>query len=177
MAAVDVRRRSRDDVPALVGAIDRSERIELLYAVDDRAQLVSRSFVDDVPPWDAHAVAEYVRFCEAAIDDHGGVILAADIDGEVAGIVVVAPTFEPLLAWLAFLHVSRPHRRHGVASALWTAAVDLARGSGARRLYVSAAPTGSAVGFYLSRGCQLADPVHPRLFELEPDDIHLVLDL
>jgi hypothetical protein len=42
---------------------------------------------------------------------------------------------------------------------------------------VSATSTGSAVGFYLSRGCRLADPVHPKLFELEPVDIHLVLDL
>jgi hypothetical protein len=29
-------------------------------------------------------------------------------------------------------------------------------------------------GFYLSRGCRLADPVHPVLFQHEPDDIRLV---
>jgi len=34
-----------------------------------------------------------------------------------------------------------------------------------------------AVGFYLSRGCRLADPVHPVLFGHEPDDIHLVGEL
>ena len=49
--------------------------------------------------------------------------------------------------------------------------------SGAQQLYVSATPTASAVGFYLSRGCRLADPVHPVLFDLEPDDIHLVAEL
>jgi predicted N-acetyltransferase YhbS len=69
------------------------------------------------------------------------------------------------------------HRRLGAASSLWDAGVDLARGAGATSLYVSATPTGSAVGFYLSRGCQLADPVHPDLFAHEPDDIHLTYDL
>ena len=33
------------------------------------------------------------------------------------------------------------------------------------------------MGFYLSCGCRLADPVHPTLFEHEPDDIHVVFDL
>jgi len=44
-------------------------------------------------------------------------------------------------------------------------------------MYVSATPTGSAVGFYLSRGCELADPPHAELFALEPEDIHLVCEL
>ncbi len=87
------------------------------------------------------------------------------------------PTFEPGLAWLATLHVSRTHRRRGVASALWEAGVALAREAGARSLYVSATPTGSAVGFYLGRGCQLADPVHLELFANEPEDIHLIYAL
>ena len=42
---------------------------------------------------------------------------------------------------------------------------------------MSATPTGSAVGFYLSRGCVLADPPHPQLFAEEPEDIHFVLPL
>ena len=63
------------------------------------------------------------------------------------------------------------------AAALWDECVRLARGSGATQMYVSATPTRSAVGFYLSRGCRLAQPVHARLFEEEPEDIHLILDL
>jgi GNAT superfamily N-acetyltransferase len=51
------------------------------------------------------------------------------------------------LAWLAFLFVSRPYRRRGVASALWAAAVKVAATGGAEAMYVSAVPTGSAVGF------------------------------
>jgi len=49
--------------------------------------------------------------------------------------------------------------------------------AGAESMYVSAVPTGSAVEFYLSRGCELANPVHPALYAEEPDDIHLVCSL
>jgi hypothetical protein len=41
-------------------------------------------------------------------------------------------------------------------------------------MYVSAVPSGSAVGFYLSRGCELAEEPHRDLFAHEPEDIHLV---
>jgi len=99
-------------------------------------------------------------------------------DGErPVGLAIVHPAFEPLLAWLAFLHVSRPYRRRGAAQALWNVAADIATANGAESIYVSATPTGSAVGFYLRQGCRLAQPVHPDLFAAEPEDIHLVRSL
>jgi predicted N-acetyltransferase YhbS len=77
------------------------------------------------------------------------------------------------------LHVGRRHRRRGVASLLWGAAVDRAQGNGASAMYVSATPSDSAVGFYLSRGCRLAtrSEINDHLYELEPDDVHLICDL
>ena len=93
--------------------------------------------------------------------------------------MVVDGEYKPEVAWLALLYVTRAARRSGAASALWAAAAKLARDGGARAMYVSSAPTGSAVGFYLSRGCRLAAPdeIIPELFELEPEDIHLVCEL
>jgi GNAT superfamily N-acetyltransferase len=177
-----VERLDRDDLPRVIATIERSEHVEVEYAVEN-GRLVERPVtMTEVPDWDPigdgpFSVADKVRFCESVVDDHGGVVLAALDDDTIAGAAAVAPSFEPPLAWFAFLHVTRPLRRRGAAGALWTASVDLARASGATQLYVSATPTGSAVGFYLSRGCRLAAPVHPTLFELEPDDIHLIIDL
>jgi hypothetical protein len=107
----------------------------------------------------------------------GATLLGAYDGDELMGLATVHPRFEPGLAWLATLHVSRAHRRRGAASALWEAGVALALPVQARSLYVSATPTGSAVGVYLAHGCQLADPVHPKLFALEPEDTHLVCTL
>jgi hypothetical protein len=47
------------------------------------------------------------------------------------------------------LYVDRSHRRSGIASNLWRAAIDCAHAIGASAIYVSAVPSDSAVGFYL----------------------------
>lgn len=174
---MEIRRLGRTGVE-LVAQIDRSERIDVEYEVRD-GELVERPVtMEDVPSWDPdgdgpHSVAAEIAFCRRVVEG-GGVVIAAYDGDEPAGLAIVDPVFEPGLAWLAFLHVGRPHRRRGAATALWQDAVSIAAGAGARAMYVSAVPTGSAVGFYLSRGCRLADPVHPELFAAEPDDIHLI---
>jgi GNAT superfamily N-acetyltransferase len=182
-SVVKVRRLEARDV-ALVASIDRSEHVEVQYRVEHGHLVegpVPASMVE-IPPWDpdgsgAHSVASHTAFYASVVAEGAALFGAFDDDGEVLGLASVNPTFEPGLAWFAALHVSRAHRRRGVASALWDACAALAREAGARSLYVSATPTGSAVGFYLGRGCRLADPVHPALFADEPEDIHLVCPL
>lgn len=163
----------------LIAEIDRSERIETVYTVTE-GELVERpASMTDLPPWDPvgtgpHSVAALISFCEPLLSD-GAVFLGAFEGDTLCGVAVVDASFEPNRAWLALLHVTRLCRRQGVASALWAAAVAVA--ADANALYVSSASTESAVGFYLSRGCELADPVHPDLYAKEPDDIHLVCAL
>ncbi len=163
---------------SLIAMIDRSEHVDVQYGVVDGRLTEQTVAMAEIPNWEPtgsgpHSVAAMVDFCAPLIA--GGAILLGTFDeGQPVGLAVVDPSFEPRMAWLAFLHVSRPHRRRGAARALWGAAVDLALAAEATSIYVSATPTGSAVGFYLSQGCQLADPVHPALFAKEPEDIHLV---
>ncbi len=175
-----VRTLPADDV-SLVGTIDRSERVDAHYAVIDGRLTEQPVPMSEIPPWDPagsgpHSVRHEIEFC-ASVLVRGAALLGAFDEADTAGLAVVDPQFEPGLAWLAFLHVSRPSRRRGAARALWNASVDVARAAGAASLYVSATPTGSAVGFYLGQGCRLADPVHPVLFAAEPDDIHLVCSI
>jgi GNAT superfamily N-acetyltransferase len=174
---MQVRRLQAEDV-SLVAAIDRSEHVDLEYRVIDGELLQVPATITEVPAWDPtgsgpFSVAAHIAFCESAVA-RGGILLGA-FDGEqTAGLAIVDPAFEPPLAWLASLHVSRPHRRKGAAQALWNAAADIAVANGAESIYVSATPTESAVGFYLRQGCRLAHPAHPELFAAEPEDIHLV---
>jgi hypothetical protein len=60
----------------------------------------------------------------------------------------------------------RSHRRSGVAHALWSEAAALARAEASTSMYISATPTGSAVGFHVAHGAVLADPVHSRLLAM-----------
>ena len=177
---ISIRRLGADEL-GLIGAIDRSEKVDVQYVVVDGRLTEREPLFPEVRNWDPvgngpFSVAAQVAFCASALA--GGAIALGAFDGDrFIGIVVVPPTFEDRLAWLVFLYVSRPERRRGAARALWKEAVDIARASRARAIYVSAVPTGSAVSFYVRQGCRLADPVHPRLFADEPEDIHLVIDL
>jgi GNAT superfamily N-acetyltransferase len=171
----------RTDDVSIIAAIDRAEHVDTEYRVVDGKLEAVPATIPDIPAWDTegngpHSVAHHIAFCESALA-RGGVLFAT-YDGErPAGLATVVPEFEPPMAWLALFFVSRPYRRQGLAQSLWNAAANLARDQGARTLYVSATPTESAVGFYLSRGCRLANPVHQELFELEPEDVHLICEL
>ena len=169
-----------DDV-GLVRAIDRAEHVDIQYAVVDGRLVEVPVVMADIPGWVAGDLGEHGvehKVHELAEWVAEGCILLGAFDGDaVLGLVAVDPAFEPPMAWLAWLHVSRPHRRQGVAAALWAESAALATAAGATSMYVSATSTGSAVGFYLSRGAQLARPPHPRLFAMEPVDIHLVAPL
>jgi GNAT superfamily N-acetyltransferase len=99
-------------------------------------------------------------------------------DGEwLVGVAVLRDRLTDDTAQLAGLYVDRDRRRRGVASALLDAVATTARGGGASVLYVSAVPSDSAVGFYLSRGFEPTASPHPDLFELEPEDVHMLLRL
>ena len=73
--------------------------------------------------------------------------------------------------------MGRAQRGAGLGRTLFAQAVRQARALGARQLYVSSTPSRHSVDFYLRRGCRPAGEPDPGLFALEPEDIHLELDL
>ena len=172
---IEVRELGADGIE-LIREIDRSEHIDVLYTVED-GRLHSDRVEFEVPPWDPEGHGDHSsarRITEfRPIVENGAALFGAFLDDRFAGIAIVDPSFEDNTAWFAFLHVSRAYRRKGVAAALWAAGVEVAAAAGATSIYVSATPSGSAVGFYASRGCRLAASPHPALFAKEPEDIHL----
>ncbi len=173
---IEIRQLGADGIE-LIREIDRSEHVDLQYAVRD-GRLHSERVDIDVPQWDpegdgGHSSARRIAEFRPVVE-RGATLLGAFVDDLFAGIAIVDPTFEDGTAWFAFLHVSRAHRRRGVAAALWAEGTRIAADAGAASMYVSATPSGSAVGFYTSRGCRLAAPPHPALLAKEPEDIHLI---
>jgi predicted N-acetyltransferase YhbS len=180
VGSMEIRHLPPEDV-TLYGEIDRSEHVTTGYEIVD-GTLIAREVDWTVPPWDPdattgeHTVHHMVEFTRDVVA-RGALLLGAFDGDDLMGLAVVEPRFEPGLAWLATLHVSDRYRRRGAAGALWEEAVRLCREAGAPRMYVSSTPSESAVGFYLSKSCVLADPPHRDLLALEPDDIHLTLTL
>ena len=106
-----------------------------------------------------------------------GVAVGAFEGETLAGIAVLRPRLTARLAQLAALFVSRDLRRHGIATRLTAEVARLARESGALALYVSATPSESAVGFYTSQGFRPTRYIIEELYELEPEDIHMIKPL
>jgi ribosomal protein S18 acetylase RimI-like enzyme len=104
-------------------------------------------------------------------------VLGAFDGGKLVGAASLRYRITEDMAQLVSLHVSRGFRRRGVATALAEEIFRLARASWARRIYVSATPSASAVGFYRANGFELAEQVNEELFALEPEDIHMIKGL
>jgi GNAT superfamily N-acetyltransferase len=106
-----------------------------------------------------------------------GCALGAFDGARLVGIATLRRGVRPGTDQLEALFVDRAHRRMRVAAALVAEIEARARAGGARRLYVSATPSESAVGFYTSRGfVPVTEPI-PELLALEPEDVHMVLEL
>lgn len=163
-----------------IGEIDRSEHVTLEYTYRD-GSLEARAVDVVVAPWSRsgqheHSVRARVDAWRPILDQGGILVGAFDADALV-GIAIYRPRLAAGLANLSALFVSQGHRRGGVGARLAGEVARLARADGARRLYVSATPSGATIAFYRSLGFEPTDEPHEALFALEPDDIHMILEL
>jgi len=160
--------------------IDRAEKVYTGYEVHD-GKLQARVVDWDVPGFlregnGENSLAHQIEFCQRHLLA-GGRMIGAFVGDKLAGIGILTPEVRPKMAQLAYLHVSQAYRRMGIARHLTQEMIAYARQDGADRVYVSATPSGSAVGFYRSQGFRLCPDPLPELFKLEPEDIHMVLEL
>jgi ribosomal protein S18 acetylase RimI-like enzyme len=158
--------------------IDRSESVRLKY-VHESGALRPVEINHEIPRWSDAMVAEATEMLAPKLAA-GGVLLGAFDRNKLVAVAVLGGEFIGARSHqlqMAFLYVSNGYRRRGIAKKLMDELCRRAREKGATQLYISATETESAVGFYLRYGCRLATSVDPVLYELEPDDIHLTLDL
>ena len=163
-----------------IGEIDRSEHVTQEYSYR-RGSLERRDVDVRVPPWSRrgdheHSVQGKVKAWQPTLDRGGTLVGAFDAD-TLVGFAIYQRHLAEGMANLAVLHVSRSYRRKGIASLLVEEIARLARADSARRVYVSATPSGPTVEFYRSHGFEPTDEPNEALFALEPDDIHMILEL
>jgi GNAT superfamily N-acetyltransferase len=161
---------------ALIGQIDRTERIDTLY-VQHGTRLEERVGDWSAPAWFSegegeHSVAHQRAECERYLAA-GGIALGAFADGRLVGIGIVRPHIRPGTAQFAFLYVSNGHRASGIGGHLSDELERLAREQGDTTMVVSATPSLNTVRFYRGRGFEpMSEPLE-ELYELEPDDVHM----
>ena len=160
--------------------IDRTEKIRRGFEMRD-GKLRSIDVKWDVPKWStegdgSHSYKEQVSFCKEHLQK-GARMLGAFAGDQLIGIGIHTPEIRPGMDQLAYLHVSNGYRRRGIAQKIASAIEKIAAQRGARQLYVSATPSASAISFYLQFGFTPVDEPLPELFEVEPEDIHMVKTL
>jgi len=174
---VEIRELERHEMRSL-WSIDRAEVIDRVYTYE-HGQLVLHAQHHDGHGWPPGEPEHYGPILLDCFD-RGGACLGAFDGAALIGAMVLESRFigrRKDQLQLKFLHVSRRHRRTGVGRALFERALAEARDRGARRLYVSSTPSQGTVDFYVGLGCRVTDDVDAALFDLEPDDIHLELDI
>ena len=165
---------------ARIGEIDRTETIRVGHEIRGQ-ELASMDVEWNVPPFitdgeGEHTLAEQVRFCNAHLDN-GGRCRGAFTRDRLIGIGILLPEIRPGMAQFAYLQVSNGYRRRGIATSIVEDLITLALELEQERIYVSATPSQSAVMFYSSFGfTPISDPL-PELYELEPEDIHMIKTL
>jgi ribosomal protein S18 acetylase RimI-like enzyme len=163
---------------ARIREIDRSERASGFFVVEQgRLRLVEREL--EIPTWDDGELAETIDRPTASLAGGGVVLVIADGPRLVAAAVLGGELLagEERRLELVFLHVSRSHRRLGLARQLLDEVCRRARARGAEQLYISSSDVEPAVRFYLGYGCVLAARGDPAIVERWPTDIHLTLEL
>lgn len=173
---IEIRKLDPSDITRLA-EIHRAEEITLGY-VQKGEELTEKEVDWKVPDWpvdgpDNFSVNGLIKSIKPYLAQ--GAVLLGALDGDrLAGIAVLRYKLTESVAQLALLHVSREYRRQGIGSLLTGEMIRLAREDGARQMYVSATPSQSAVGFYLSHGFRPTSAPIKELLDLEPDDIHMV---
>ena len=157
-----------------VHAIDVSETGTAIYRyIDGALQTAPEQWAR--PQWTAEGWQAHLHHWMT--DLQPDLFLGAFEGEQLVGLASLRYQLTPTMAQLTTLHVSRTHRRQGVATALLQEVIRLAKEDGAQMLYVSATESTSAVNFYRNQGFQPTDKPDPVLFALEPDDIHMVMAL
>lgn len=158
--------------------IDRAEYIAEIY-VFENDQLILKPEPCLASTFEPDELAKLIAQQQILLAQGGQVIGAFDGD-RLVGITAVEHTKRGKngeYCKMDILYVSNAFRGKRIGHHLVQECKKVALNFGAVKLYISATPTKATVDFYLNLGATLAKEIDPQLFELEPLDIHLELQL
>lgn len=161
-----------------IGNIDRSEQISQQYFLHGKELKVK--FVEyRVSGFDLLDLEKLIGNQLDMLDANGSVVGCFEFDKIVGVVSVDARLFGAFnqFSKMDILYVDANYRKRGIGQKLVVMAKHKALSFGASKLYISATPTKQTVDFYLNLGaCILTSPIE-QLYRLEPEDIHLELEI
>lgn len=168
---ITIRRMDSSEV-SRISEIDRTEHITQDYKLKDGAlEIVDVDW--RIGQWDSeNKIKEWIPIAEGYQNMWG----AFDKE-KLVGFAVYRSCLTDDMAQFAILHISQGYRKMGIGKKLSEKVLKKAKTDGKKRIYVTSTPTKATVDFYHKLGFKLAEQVNEELYDLEPDDIHMILEL
>jgi len=158
--------------------IDRSEYIDIIYEFQNE-KMIEIQAGHECPTWTKEMMDEIQERFIYEIN-HGGMAIGA-FDGErLIGFGVLAHKFRGSdlnKLQVDLMYVTRDYRRQGIGTQIFSQLSKEARRRGAKHLYISSTETRSAVSFYRNNGSKITTEIDEELFDKEPKDIHMEVEL
>ncbi|MEQ1065033.1 GNAT family N-acetyltransferase [Acinetobacter sp. XH1741] len=159
--------------------ISRRELITQLY-IQKQEQLELTECFYDVQQWDAYHLENDPPKLKELYQQGASFIGAFNAAKQLVGISVVSDqviTDYPDAKLLQYFYVDADQQGQGIGAQLMQAAKASAKQLGAHQLYISATPSKRTVDFYIKHGAKPLKHPDRQLWELEPEDIHLLCTL
>jgi predicted N-acetyltransferase YhbS len=174
---MNYREMHREEI-ARLSEIDRTEVVEYVYYFrNSKLELEKESY--NIKSWDKEELSSFINRLYD-LHDRQGYIFGAFDEEDIVGLAALDNKLfgrNKDLLKLDMLYISGSYRSKGIGRNLMEICEVKAKKLGASKLYISATPFKNTVDFYMRIGGKLAVEINEELFELEPYDIHLDLEL
>ncbi|MCH7353741.1 GNAT family N-acetyltransferase [Acinetobacter sp. NIPH 1958] len=164
--------------------------IDLIWQQISRRELITQNYVKqslqledcfyDVQQWDDDHLQHDPPKLKQLYLQQAEMIGAFNPKGTLLGVSVVSNQLiqdYPEAKLLQYFYVDADHQGQGIGALLMQSATHSAHKLGAKHLYISATPSKKTVDFYMKHGAKLLDHPDPQLWQLEPEDIHLLCEV
>ncbi len=170
----------------------QSSEIDLIWQQISRHELITQMYIQhqqhlelvdcffDVQHWDSYHLENDPPQLKQLYDQGALFIGAFDAAEKLVGVSVVSNQIiddYPHAKLLHYFYVDADQQGKGIGAKLMQAAKESAKQLGANQLYISATPSRRTVDFYIKHSAQPLSAPDQQLWQLEPEDIHLLCTL
>jgi len=148
----------------------------VVYKDNDEYKFKTEKFIDE---WDNDKKILVIEHLKSCINSQG-VVVGAFKDNQLIGFANVEGNLlgtNKEYRELTYIHISNEYRNYGVGRKLFRLLCKKAKEKGTKKLYIGAHPSKETQQFYKSMGCIYAKEVIKEIYDREPLDIQLEINL
>ncbi|RSK28528.1 N-acetyltransferase [Bacillus sp. HMF5848] len=161
----------------MLDGFERYQKTDKVYVFQRGLLLEKEDYFED--NWTVDNKRDIVTHLIQTINDGGAVITATHAQQIIGFAVIEAMAFKITYVYreLSYFHVSQLYRGQKIGEALFEKSKEVARYLGAEKLYIGSHPSVQTQNFYRKMGCVLATEICPEIYNREPRDIQLEIEV